>query len=78
MAPPFLYHFELLGSTLSLTPSPQLARLYGVAPWDGVSEPPQLPKNERAGLLTRAAFLVTGDHGRHHVRPNENRDARRS
>ncbi len=53
---------ELLGSTLSLTPSPQLARLYGVAPWDGVSEPPQLPKNERAGLLTRAAFLVTGDH----------------
>jgi hypothetical protein len=35
-----------------------LAKLYGAAPWDGSSTPAELPEPERAGLLTRAAFLA--------------------
>jgi hypothetical protein len=37
-----------------------LARIYGVLPWDGSGAPPALPAGERAGLLTRALFLSTG------------------
>lgn len=37
----------------------ELAEIYGVAPWDGESEPPQVGP-DRPGLLTRAAFLSTG------------------
>jgi hypothetical protein len=37
-----------------------LATIYGVAPWDGVSAPPDLPAGQRPGLLTRALFLTTG------------------
>ena len=32
------------------------------APWDGESEPARFARAERSGLLTRAAFLVTGSH----------------
>ena len=53
---------DLLRSDISLTSSPTLAALYGVEPWDGQSEPPQFPAGQRGGLLTRAAFLVTGTH----------------
>ncbi len=40
--------------------SQDLATIYGVDPWDGVSEPPALPEGQRPGLLTRALFLSTG------------------
>jgi hypothetical protein len=50
---------SLLRNTKSFAQHDGLAKLYGVPRWDGVSEPPQMPEG-RAGLLTRAAFLVTG------------------
>jgi hypothetical protein len=50
---------SLLRNTKSFAQHAGLAKLYGVPRWDGQSEPPDLP-GERAGLLTRAAFLVTG------------------
>jgi hypothetical protein len=53
---------DLLRSDISLTSSPTLAALYGVEPWDGQSEPPHFSAQQRSGLLTRAAFLVTGTH----------------
>lgn len=37
-----------------------LAALYGVPRWDGVSEPPTFTEPQRSGLLTRVAFLATG------------------
>ena len=52
---------DLLLSNASVTDSPQLAALYGVQPWSGSGEPPTFADGERSGLLTRAAFLVTGD-----------------
>jgi len=52
----------LLTSDVSLTSSPTLASLYGVAPWDGQGEPAHFSSDERSGLLSRAAFLVTGSH----------------
>jgi hypothetical protein len=53
---------DLLTSNLSFTNSPLLAELYGVEPWDGTGQPPQFADGERAGVHTRAANLVTGDH----------------
>jgi hypothetical protein len=53
---------DLLLTDLSLTRSPELARLYGVEPWDGASAPPRFPPGERPGLYTRAAFLINGEH----------------
>ena len=53
---------DLLTTDLSLTSSPLLASIYGVSPWDGQGEPPRLASAERSGLLSRAAFLVTGSH----------------
>lgn len=50
----------LFQSQSSFARSPELANLYGVAPWDGRSEPPALPAGQRPGLLTRALFLSTG------------------
>jgi uncharacterized protein DUF1588/uncharacterized protein DUF1592/uncharacterized protein DUF1595/uncharacterized protein DUF1585/uncharacterized protein DUF1587 len=50
----------LLTSDVSVTSSPLLASLYGVMPWDGQGEPPRF--DNRSGLLTRAALLVTGSH----------------
>jgi hypothetical protein len=50
----------LFQSELSFARSPELARLYGVPAWDGVSLPPALPAGQRPGLLTRALFLATG------------------
>jgi hypothetical protein len=50
----------LLTSELSFARGEDLARLYGVQPWDGSSAPPALPAGERAGLLTRAWFLASG------------------
>lgn len=47
----------LLTDTRNFARRSELAALYGVAAWDGVAEPGPLPP-ERAGLLTRAAFLA--------------------
>jgi hypothetical protein len=49
-------------SDLSVTRSAALARIYGVAAWDGVSTPPALPRGERGGILTRASFLVSDNY----------------
>jgi hypothetical protein len=51
---------ELMTTELSLARGPDLAKLYGVAPWDGVSAPPSFPSGQRPGLLTRALFLASG------------------
>lgn len=37
-----------------------IAALYGMPMWDGVSEPPQFTDAQRAGLLTRIAFVASG------------------
>lgn len=50
---------DFLGERRAFAKDPTLAAIYGVAPWDGKSEPGPLPP-ERVGLLTRAAFLTTG------------------
>lgn len=52
---------DILTSSLSFALDERLAAIYGVPVWDGVGEPPSLPSGERSGLLTRAAFLVSGD-----------------
>ncbi len=49
---------ELYGSDRSFARSPQVAAIYGVEPWDGVSEPPAFEDPARRGILTRAAFVV--------------------
>lgn len=50
---------ELLNTNVSVTPSQQLAALYGVSPWTGTGEFPTLNATERAGLFQRAALLVS-------------------
>lgn len=52
---------DLITSDLSFTDDATLASLYGVAPWDGTGSPPRFAEGERAGLLTRAAMLFSGD-----------------
>jgi hypothetical protein len=51
---------DLLTNELSLNRSPDLAKIYGVAPWDGGQNPPSFPSGQRPGLLTRALFLTSG------------------
>ncbi len=50
----------LFQSELSFARSPELASLYGVAPWDGSAEPTSFAAGQRPGLLTRALFLTSG------------------
>jgi hypothetical protein len=50
---------DLLTTDLSVTKSADLAHLYGVAPWSGSGDYPKLPAGTRAGLLQRAAVLVS-------------------
>ncbi|HEX2870580.1 MAG TPA: DUF1592 domain-containing protein [Polyangiaceae bacterium] len=50
---------DLLTTDLSVTKSADLAHLYGVAPWSGSGDYPKLPAGTRAGLLQRAALLVS-------------------
>jgi hypothetical protein len=50
---------ELLTTDVSVTESADVARLYGVLPWSGSGDYPKLPAGERAGLLQRAALLVS-------------------
>jgi hypothetical protein len=50
---------DLLTSPYSFARTPALATIYGVSPWDGSPDSlVELPP-ERAGLLTRAAFVAT-------------------
>lgn len=51
---------DLFTTELSFAKDARLAKLYGVAAWDGTSAPPALPAGQRPGLLTRALFLSTG------------------
>lgn len=53
----------LLSDRHSYAKDPVLARIYGVARWNGVDEPPLMPSAKRSGLLTRAALLATGTAG---------------
>ena len=50
---------QIFTTDYSFARTEELATLYGIAPWDGESEPPSVGA-ERPGLLTRAAFLTTG------------------
>jgi hypothetical protein len=51
---------SLLTSDRVFARDARLAKLYGVAAWDGAGAPPTLPAGQRPGLLTRALFLSTG------------------
>ncbi len=50
---------DLLRTNRSVTQSEDLAALYGVAAWDGSSAYPTFADGQRAGLLQRAALLVS-------------------
>jgi hypothetical protein len=58
---------DLLLTDLSFTRSSHLAALYGVVPWDGTSAYPHMPAGERAGILTRGAFLVNDNYETHPI-----------
>jgi Protein of unknown function (DUF1592)/Protein of unknown function (DUF1588)/Protein of unknown function (DUF1595)/Protein of unknown function (DUF1585) len=53
---------DLLTSNAVVTRSPRLAKLYGVEPWDGRSLPAVFRADERGGLLTRAALMISASH----------------
>lgn len=50
---------DLLTTDVSVTRSADLAHLYGVPAWSGSGDYPRLPTGTRAGLLQRAALLVS-------------------
>lgn len=51
---------DILTSQHSFARTPELAAIYGVAPWDGSATAlVSLPAGERSGLLTRAALLAS-------------------
>ena len=58
-------------ATSSFARDARLAKLYGVAAWNGTGAPPALPAGQRPGLLTRALFLSTGT--REHAADHEGR-----
>ncbi len=51
---------DLLTSSLSFAQTADVAKLYGLAPWDGKSQPASFPANQRPGLFTRALFVSAG------------------
>lgn len=51
---------EYFTSNRSFARTDDLAEIYGVQTWDG-GEPPTFPDPERAGLITRAGLLATGN-----------------
>jgi hypothetical protein len=50
---------DLMTTSLVVTRSARLAKLYDVEPWDGRSVPSAFPAGERGGLLTRAALMIS-------------------
>lgn len=50
---------DFFTSQQSFAKTDELAAIYGVEKWSG-GEPPLFPEPERAGLITRAAFLASG------------------
>jgi len=50
---------DFFRSDRSFAKSQELASIYGVAPWTG-GDPPVMDDPDRAGLITRAAYLATG------------------
>lgn len=51
---------QLFTNRRSFAQDETLAGIYETAPYSGTGEPPMLAQSQRAGLLTRAAFLSTG------------------
>ncbi len=52
---------DILTSQYSFARTDALASIYGVAPWNGDETAlVELPKGERSGLITRAAFITSG------------------
>ena len=51
---------DLFTTKKSFATTADVAAIYGVQPWDGKSEPPDMPDAQRVGLLTHAAMLATG------------------
>ncbi len=51
---------DLLTSPLSFARTADVAALYGVPVWDGVSAPPSFAAGQRPGLFTRGVFLSAG------------------
>ncbi|MES1205692.1 MAG: DUF1592 domain-containing protein [Pseudomonadota bacterium] len=51
---------DLLTSSLSFAKTADLAGIYGIATWDGMSAPPSFPTGQRPGLFTRALFVAAG------------------
>lgn len=58
---------DLMLTDRVFTSSPHLAELYGAPVWDGTAEPPAMPAGQRAGLVTRVGFLITGTQDSHPV-----------
>ena len=53
---------DVLESPYSFATTPELAKIYGVDPWDGTpTNLVSLPASERSGLLTRAAFVASSN-----------------
>lgn len=52
---------DIFTSTISFARTPELAKIYGVEPWNGSPDSlVELPAGERSGLLTRAALVASG------------------
>jgi hypothetical protein len=51
---------DLFTTRKSFATTPDVAQIYGVAPWSGTGEPPDIPDGQRVGLLTHAALTASG------------------
>jgi hypothetical protein len=51
---------DLLTSGLSFARSADVAKIYRLVPWDGMSAPPAFPDGQRPGLFSRALFVAGG------------------
>ena len=51
---------DLLTSPLRSRRPPDVAKIYGLPVWDGMSAPPSFLANQRPGLFTRALFTSAG------------------
>ncbi len=59
---------DLMTSSYSFARTQDLAHIYGVSPWSGnFQQMISLPPGERSGLLTRAAFLISGTEQTHPI-----------